>query len=159
MRLGTKQVNIGLDKSIALDLNKIVKESNLVRDAFFNRLIAFLPIERPASTTYSELPKHEDGRVGKNYANIAKPVSPLAALSDTFDDPLWYLHMAAKEIHDTSLYLLSFPSPTMDGFACWIADEEVPGTKSNRLKQRQLDDLVRNLEEFELETLIPTRPR
>ena len=143
MRLGTKPINIGLDKDVARNLNEIVKDAHLVRDAFFNRLIAFL---RSSDTLlgYFKLPKREDGKVGKDYADIAKPVSPLAALSDTFDDPLWYLHMATKEIHDTNLYLLDFPSPKMDGFACWMDDGDVPETKENRLRQRELDELTKN---------------
>lgn len=157
-RLGTKTINIGIDKSVAHELNKITKDHRIVRDAFFNRLIAFLR-SSDVLLDYFQLPRREDGKVGKDYGNIAKPVSPLAALSDIFDDPLWYLHMATEEIHDTSLYLLDFPSPKMDGFACWIADEDVPGTKENTLRKRELVDLARSLEEFELDAMDPSRPK
>ncbi|MSP01687.1 MAG: hypothetical protein EXR07_11660 [Acetobacteraceae bacterium] len=153
-RLDTKLINIGLDKDIAHDLNEIVKKSHMVRDAFFNRLIAFLR-SSDALLDYFGLPKREDGKVGKDYVNIAKPVSPLATLSETFSDPLWYLHMATNEIHNTSLYLLDFPSPKMDGFACWMDDSNVPHSKVNKIRERDLAEIVRSLGEFEAETLIP----
>jgi hypothetical protein len=104
------------------------------------------------------LPKYEDGSVGKDYGKtIAKPVSPLAALQDMFEDPLWYLHMAAQEIHETNLYLLPFFSSKLDGFACWIDDEMVPGTRANRRQQHEWDELVRSLDEFEEDVFSSTR--
>jgi hypothetical protein len=151
MRLGTRAINIGLDREVAHSLNRIVKESHMVRDAFFNRLIVFLR-SSDAILNYFKLPKREDGRIGKEYVDTAKPVSPLCALSEVFDDPLWYLHMATKHIHDTSLYLLPFPSPIMDGFACWIEDAAVPDTREYRRQQRELDKQRRSLTEFESKT-------
>jgi len=157
-RLKPKTINIGVDKDVADALNEVVKASHMVRDAFFNRLIAFL---RSSDTLldYLDLPKLEDGKVGKDFADIAKPVSPLSTLEETFDDPLWYLHMAARERHETSLSLLDFPSPKMDGFACWIDDSAIAGTRANRLRQCELDALARSLEEFELEAFTPARSR
>lgn len=40
--LGTKTINVVVDKQVAKDLNSIVKEHNLVRDAFINRLLLLL---------------------------------------------------------------------------------------------------------------------
>ena len=40
-RMGTAQINIVVDKSVVEELNTIVVKSNMVRDAFFNRLILF----------------------------------------------------------------------------------------------------------------------
>jgi hypothetical protein len=156
-RLGTKTINIGVDKEVARDLNEVVHKSHLVRDAFFNRLIVLLR-SSDKFLDQLELPKYEDGSVGKEYGKtIAKPVSPLSALGDIFEDPLWYLHMAAQEIHETSLYLLPFFSSKLDGFACWINDEMVPGTRANRHQQRELDELVRSLGEFEESAYSSTR--
>jgi hypothetical protein len=67
--------------------------------------------------------------------------------------------MAAKEVHNTSLYLLDFPSPKMDGFACWLDDQDVPGTRANRLRQDEFDELTRDLEEFELNAFAPVRSK
>ncbi|HVA12896.1 MAG TPA: hypothetical protein VNF99_06585, partial [Stellaceae bacterium] len=80
-------------------------------------------------------------------------------LESTFDDPLWYLHMAVEEIHDTSLYLLDFPRPKMDGFACWMDDNAVPGTKANRRWQKEVDEIARSLGDFELDAFTPAKPR
>lgn len=40
--LGTKSINVVVDKQVANDLNNLVKEHNLVRDAFVNRLLLLL---------------------------------------------------------------------------------------------------------------------
>jgi hypothetical protein len=141
-------VNIGLDRDVSSDLNAIVKNSHMVRDAFFNRLILFLR----SSDKFLEsldLPKLENGRVGRNFGDsIAKPVSPLKALDDIFVDPLWYLHRAAEEIWHTNLYLLDFPASAWDGFSCWIDDETVPGTRRNKLHQLSLLELVKDMEDL-----------
>jgi hypothetical protein len=64
-----------------------------------NRLVAFLRSSN-GLLDHFQLPHKEDGKVGRTYGkSIAKPVSPLATLQDTFDDPLWYLHMAVNEIY------------------------------------------------------------
>ncbi|MBF0354950.1 MAG: hypothetical protein HQL43_06930 [Alphaproteobacteria bacterium] len=149
-RLRTTTVNIGIEKSVAEDLKLVVAESHMVRDAFFNRLIAFL-MPSDKLLDYFDLPHSEDGSVGRAYVNIQKPVSPMATLVDTFDDPLWYLHMAVEEVHETNLYLLDFPSPKMDGYACWLDDARVPKTKANKQAQREMEEFSRALGVFELD--------
>lgn len=154
-RLQTTTVNIGIEKDVAEALKQVVAASHMVRDAFFNRLIAFLR-SSDALLDYFELPRKEDGSVGRPYgSDLHKPVSPMDTLRDTFADPLWYLHMAAEELHETNLYLLNFPSPKMDGFACWMDDACVPGTRSNRRAQRELEELVLCLQDFELDAYTP----
>ncbi len=150
-RLGTKTVNIGVDDDVVDALKEVTESSNMVRDAFFNRMITFLRSSDTLLDRYG-LPKRQDGRALRNYGGaIATPVSPISALEEIFSDPLWYLHEAVQEICETNLYLLDFPSPKLDGFACWLDNVMVPGTRSNRKHQRDLDDLFNSLENFELE--------
>lgn len=148
---GIKAVNIGIEADVAEALKKVVADSHMVRDAFFNRLIAFLR-SSDALLDFFEVPRREDGSVGRSYgSDLHKPVSPVATLEDTFADPLWYLHMAIEELHETSLYLVPFPTPKMDGFACWMDDAQVPGTRRHKKVQRELEELAQELMDFELE--------
>ena len=55
-RMGTTQVNVVVDKATADALNGIVETSNLVRDAFMNRLIMLLR-SSGALLSYLELPE------------------------------------------------------------------------------------------------------
>jgi hypothetical protein len=155
--LGINTVNIGVEKQVAYDLNEIIKKHNIVRDAFFNRLIAFL---RSSDTLleYFELPKREDGHAGRRYADLARPVSPLLDLAEILNDPLNYLHLVAEGIHGANLYLLDFPSPKMDGFACWLDDADVPDSRLEKSRrQQEIDEIAKGLEEFELDALKPTK--
>jgi hypothetical protein len=146
-----RTVNIGVDEDVAHALRHVVKASNLVRDGFFNRLILFLR-SSDALLDRFDLPRREHGEVGKSYGNsIAKPVSPLTALEEIFDDPLWYLHMAVQEIYETNLYLLDLASARLDGFACWLDDSLVPGTRANRRERREQDEFLKSLEDLELD--------
>jgi hypothetical protein len=158
-RLRPTTVSIDIEKSVVGVLNSIVADTHMVRDAFFNRLIAFLRSSDDL-LKYFDLPRFEDGTVGKSYGkSIAKPVSPLRSLEDTFDDPLWYLHMAVEEIHQTNLYLLDFPLPKMAGFSCWLEDAQVPGTRSNQRHEREMAEITASMTEFELDAFSPTEPK
>lgn len=46
--MGTKTINVVVDKEVAEALNKVVKKHNLVRDAFINRLLLLLSFPQPA---------------------------------------------------------------------------------------------------------------
>lgn len=153
-RLGCTTVNITVDKSVASALQAVVKETNMVRDAFFNRMIIFLRSTDKILTAL-DLPKEEDRTVGKGYGPLNKPTSPMATLEQTFDDPLWYLQMAANERHGLSLYLLDFPGSDTDGLACWLDDTQVPTTRAYRKHRRDLAEMFSYLEDFETETLLP----
>jgi hypothetical protein len=147
-------INVGVEKTVAAELNDVIEKSNLVRDAVFNRIIAFLRSSN-FLLDYFELPHTENGTVGKGYADISKPVSPISSLWDIINDPLWYLHMAVEEIHGTSLYLLPFPSPKMDGFNCWMDDEQVPETRKFKKHQKEMEEIERSIMEFESDAFLP----
>lgn len=149
-RLRPVTVNIGIEKEVVVALKEVVGEANMVRDAFINRVLAFL---RSSDTLLDHfgLPRREDGRVGKNCINLEKPVSPMSSLIDIFADPLWYLHLAVEELCEDDLYLLHFPSPQMDGFACWMDDAHVPGTRKHRRAEREIEEISKSIADFELD--------
>jgi hypothetical protein len=151
-KLGTTPVNIVVDKDVADALNKVVKQSNLVRDAFVNRLVAFLRASDEL-LNYLDLPLEHTGKIGSAIiiGGVA-PTSPMKALEVVFSDPLWVLHEEAKDRYGTNLYMLDLPSPKWDGLACYMDEKRVPGTKAHK---RETEEWAQFLETFELETLKP----
>lgn len=145
-RVGTTTVNIKVDRETADALNKIVEETNMVRDAFINRLILFLRsskfvidfLELPEFITYSE------------FESIVEPMptSPMKAIEAVHVDPLYYMRTAIEERHSTGLYLVPFP-PQLAGFECFIEDDRVPGTPAYDEQQRLLDEALAELGAFE----------
>jgi len=145
-KMGTKPVNIVVDKSTAMALNAIVEESNMVRDAFFNRLIMLL---RSSSglLKYLELPEFITGSEFDSYVE-PMPTSPMNAMQSIHSDPMFYLRVAARERYNSGLYLLPLPAK-FEGFSCYLDDEFVPGTKENAASvkaSKKLLDALGNLE-------------
>ena len=133
-KLGTVQVNIVMDKTTADQLNAIVEKTNIVRDAFINRLIMLLR-SNSNLLKYLDLPVSITGSAFESYVE-PMPTSPLTAIAAVHHDPLFYLRVAAEERHGTGLYLIDL-SPKFVGFACYLDDSQVPGTKD--FEQAQLD--------------------
>lgn len=142
-KLGTVQVNIVVDKTTADQLNAIVEKTNIVRDAFINRLIMFLRSSSPL-LSYLELPEFITGSAFESYVE-PMPTSPMKAMEAVHSDPLFYLRVAAEERHNTGLYLIDL-TPKLAGFACHLDDSQVPGTKAHAdLEQESkamLDELM-----------------
>lgn len=134
-RMGTTPVNVVVEKSTADALNSVVDATNLVRDAFMNRLIMLLRSSGPL-LKYLELPEFI---TGSQFDSCVEPMptSPMKALEAVHGDPLFYLRVACEERHKTGLYLLNLP-PKLVGFTCYIDESMVPGTKA--YEQMQIDD-------------------
>lgn len=145
-RLGTVPVNVVVDKSTADALNAVVESTNIVRDAFINRLIMLLRSSNPL-LGYLELPLVITGSAFESSVD-PMPTSPMKAIEAVHSDPLFYLRVAAEERHHTGLYLIDLP-PKLAGFACYLDESRVPGTEAYAQAQRDvqamLDELI-NLE-------------
>ena len=152
-RLGTTPVNLVVDQETADAINKVVKETNIVRDAFINRLILFLRSSKYLMT-YLELPEFIAYSDFKTFVE-PMPTSPIKAIEDIHRDPFYYLRTAIQERHETGLYLVRLP-PKLVGFECFLEDEYVPGTPSYEEEQRKIEDAFRELEEFESNALART---
>lgn len=134
-------VNIVVDKDVADALNKIVESSNLVRDAFINRLILLLRssdeflnlMELPTSLTASEFDAAE-----------YMPCSPLKTIESVMSNPLYYLRIASEERFGKGLYELELPSALM-GFSCYIEDDLVPGTVAYKEQLKNSEELLKEL--------------
>lgn len=76
------------------------------------------------------------------------PTSPLQAIAAVFEDPLYYLRIAAEERYKKGLYLLELP-PKFVGFSCYLDDQQVPGTRSHAELQLMAAEFLKELEELE----------
>lgn len=140
-RMGTTQVNVVVDKSTADALNAVVEASNMVRDAFINRLIMLLRSSGPL-LSYLDLPQTITER---DFGACVEPMptSPLNAMEAVHADPLFYLRIACKERHQTGLYLVDL-SPTYAGFSCYIEDSSVPGTPAYEQVQKDVQAMLKD---------------
>jgi len=139
-RMGTTTVNVVVDKTVADALNAVVKETNIVRDAFINRLLWLLRGGKKL-LDYLELPSRLTASAFEHYVPDFMPTAPLQAMLQIRDDPLYYLRLASEERHGTGLYLLELPYQ-LHGFACWLDDIFVPGTATYIDADQLLADLA-----------------
>ena len=130
-RLGTKTINVVVDKDTAETLNLTIKETNMVRDAFINRLILFLN----ASETFLErrgIATQINDRSLSNTESIS--TSPLQGIMSIVHDPFFYLRTDLEENHEERLYTFELPKELV-AMSCYINDANVPGT-DNYIKQQ-----------------------
>jgi hypothetical protein len=124
-RLGTKNINVVVEKEVAKVLNEIVERHNIVRDAFMNRLILFLH-SSDELLTYLNLPLNITD-MPKRSGYEGMPTSPFFAIESVIFEPFYYLEIAAKQKHNSGVYLLDLP-PKNVGFSCFIDDYLIPNT-------------------------------
>ncbi len=125
--------SIKIRKSTAASLRKVVKKHNLCRDALLNRLLAYLHgypewmADMLLATRLSDIPSQ---------AGVQDmPASPLEAIEESLVDPLYYLRADCHHHQDVGLYEAG-AQPKWHGFACYLDDAAVPGTKAY-VKQMQ----------------------
>lgn len=123
-------VSIAIRPETAVALKDAMARHNLVRDAFLNRLIAFLR-SSDALLDALDLPKEvkNDWRDGTS----PMPTSPLKVIEATEWDPLYYLRAACRLRHGCGLYELDFPGHLI-GLSCFLNDDRVPGTPEHAMR-------------------------
>ena len=145
-RMGTTQVNVVVEKETAEALNAVVDRSNMVRDAFMNRVLFFLR-SSDLFLQYLDLPL---AVVGEEFHNLVEqmPTSPIRAMQAVLDDPFYYLRIGARERHDSGLYLLSLPQKLI-GFTCFLDDAFVPGTDGHKAMQKEVERMIKEIDALE----------
>jgi len=131
-RLGTKTVNITVDKEVAARLKAVVEESNMVRDAFLNRLIMLLR-STDEVLDFFQVPLEVNSSGLRDAPGLS--TSPLTAIEQIIGDPLSYLRTVAQQHGPGDLYLRELPAK-MAGLCCYLEDKRVPGTKEFDLEAR-----------------------
>lgn len=139
-KLGTRTVNVVVDKETAEALNQVVDRCNLVRDAFINRLILLLR-SSDSFLRYQELPLRVDWAKYDYEDCFGVPLSPLSRIEDVINDPLFHLREEALRVHETGLYLLELPDQLI-GFSCFLEDWRVPGTQENKEAAKRGEEIL-----------------
>ena len=153
-RQGPVSVNIEVKPETAEALREVTHEHNLVRDAFMSRLIIFLR-STDAFLKLIEVPRIATSR-GTNMGLEEMPSSPLGAMEAVRDDPLFYIRAHVESSYELGIYRLPLPRK-LDWAACYLADDEIPGTAAYRRQKKQDDELLALLEETP--TKAPTKAR
>lgn len=104
-------VNVVLQEHVVDELNRVVEQHNLVRDAFINRVILFL-LCTDGFMRLMNIPSYVEGDVLNKYSN-AIPVTPFDLLEITLSDPLFFIH----EYLQTGLYNFNFYNDG-DAYSC-----------------------------------------
>jgi hypothetical protein len=117
-----KPLSIAVQKTTAQALRDLAQEHNFPRDAFINRLIALL---RSTDDMLKDLDLPRTVRGVRGTEDM--PISPMEAFEATLYDPLYYLRTACRQRYGCGLHLLDMP---WQGFACYLPDDEVPGTEA-----------------------------
>ncbi|MFC3627775.1 hypothetical protein ACFOKJ_16760 [Vogesella amnigena] len=145
-RLGTHTINVVVDKDVAAMLNEVVDSSNMVRDAFANRLLMFLRCS-PKMLNYLDLPLNVR-QSNFDYCIDDISTSPLLAMEEIFRDPMYYLRVAIEERNGVGPYMLNLPEKLI-GFTCYLSDDQVPGTLEQRAAEELSNELLRQLDKLE----------
>ncbi len=138
-----KSVNIEVEQTTAAALNHVVRERNIVRDAFLCRLIIFL---RGSDTLlkYLGVPRVVGGGLLRDGLE-PMPSSPLKAMESVRDDPLSYIRHHVSETWESGIYTVPLPR-TLDWAACFLEDKDVPGTRAQKDDQRKTAEMFDLLE-------------
>lgn len=122
-------VNIEVSPETRVALQAATKDFGMVRDAFMSRLIIFL---RSSDALLKEL---DVPRVVVNRGSGAHleemPTSPLKAMEAVRDDPLFYVRHHIKANFGVGLYRVQLRRD-LDWAACFLDDEDTPGTAAHR---------------------------
>lgn len=142
-RLSPHPINVVVEKSVAEMLHETVEATNLVRDAFANRLLIFLR-GSPVLLKYLGLPQTTRP---SNFDELIDDLStgPLAAMEEILNDPMYFLRIAAEERFEEGLYELELPEKLL-GFTCYLPDSCVPGTPAHQKAAEEAELLLAEME-------------
>lgn len=138
-RTAPVSVNINVRTETAEALREATHEHNLVRDAFMSRLVIFLR-STDGFLKLLELPLVATSK-GTNAYLEEMPSSPLRAMEAVRDDPLFYIRHHVEAFYETGIYRLRLPR-SIDWAACYLPDEDIPGTAAHRRQQKEHDALL-----------------
>jgi hypothetical protein len=145
-RMGTIQVNLVIDAATADKLRAIVEQSNIVRDAFINRLIYFLR-GSDKLLHHLELPHIAEGLMSDRLISPIL-VSPLNAIAAVHADPLAVLRHEVNNQFGIGLYLLKLPDE-LSAFACYLDESDLPAVSKSTGVRAELSEQSNELEALE----------
>jgi hypothetical protein len=154
-RMDPTSVNIEVHPETAAALREATQQHNLVRDAFMSRLIIFLR-STDAFLKHLEVPLTAQSR-GTNTSLEDMPASPMRAMEAVRDDPLFYVRFHVEHNHECGIYRVRLPRE-LDWAACYLPDEEIPGTAAYRRQQKLGEELLAMLSD-DVPTTKPRKTR
>lgn len=134
-RMGTKAISVALSKSTTDALNEVVQRHHLVRDAFLCRLLILLRA-KDGLLRWLNVPG-DTGRMTQF------STSPMKAMEEVRDDPLFYLREAVHREWSVGLYRVEFPEQ-LAWATCFIEDSYVPETGAYKIREkasREMEEL------------------
>lgn len=129
-------VNIEVTAETVQLMRALVDEHNLVRDAFFCRLLVLLR-GSDKLLKHLDIPRYATD-YGTNVMLEEMPSSPLKAMEAVRDDPLYYMREHVKQVHGEGLYRVLLPFPSLH---CYVDDEHVEGTGAYKERARLMASL------------------
>lgn len=173
-QLGTKKINVVVDKEVAEKLNKIVKDHNLARDAFINRLLLLLTFpDKTLAEMFSVNLNPEAIDVHGTDLEM-RPKGFGEALPNLFNDPNSFLqeeleinaaeydtdpegNIYTSELKRVGIKGIDKTGRFLIGLSCYLDDSRVPNTDAWKKRQEELKQELKDLEDFDLDFLtIPT---
>ena len=169
-RLGTKTINVVVDKEVAEKLNKIVKDHNLARDAFINRLLLLLSFPDKALAGMFDIDLNPN-TTEVHGANIEmRPKGFRDALSNLFNDPNLFVqeelvlnsseygvapegNIYTKKLKKIGIRGIDEKGRFLIGLSCYLDDSNVPGTDAWKKKQDEVKQELKALEDFDFDGL------
>lgn len=147
MEKGTRPVSIVIDTNVVARLNEIVEKTNIVRDAFLNRILYFLlltvrlrnHLDLPDELNQFQIISKRKSEL--RWENI--PVSPIEWLAQVLADPFCYLREELSRHNEggNKLYLMPMEEEFV-GFTCFAEYSELPGTDAYKRQQEEFSDLI-----------------
>ncbi len=144
----TKTINIVMNKKTVEKLNLIIKKSNMVRDAFINRIILFLSASDDV-LKFLDLPQRLN-EVPNNFAfDMDINTSILSGFKSMMDDPFLYLRHSIKLQFDIEIYRHVLPEQ-LHGMSCYLDNSCIPHTREYKEKVKEKSNFIASLsDEFE----------
>ena len=129
-------VNIEVTAETVQLMRALVDEHNLVRDAFFCRLLVLLR-GSDKLLKYLDIPRYATDQ-GFKVMLEDMPSSPMKAMEAVRDDPLYYMREHVRQVHGVGLYRVMLPVPSLH---CYVEDEYVEGTQAHKERSRLMASL------------------
>lgn len=168
-RLGTKTINVVVDKEIAEKLNKIVKDHNVARDAFINRLLLLLTFPDKALAKVFSIDLNPYATEVHGADLEMRPKGFGEALPNLFNDPNSFvqeeLELNASDYDDLEGNIYTTKLKKIDikgidergqyliGLSCYLDDSDVPGTEAWKKQQEKLKQDLKDLEDLDLASI------
>jgi len=161
-RLDTTPINVVVDKEVASQLNAIVKEHNLVRDAFINRLMLLLsfPDQFLRALFGIDIAHDSIERLPDGFSDVISEIydNPTYRMSASLEE--WYgpdAHLGAniytRPLDTTIIPDLNKKDGFPSGLMCYLEDVNVPNTEAWKKKRAELEEREFDLDSIDLDSL------